>query len=99
MSFVLLIVAWKTKNMFDLFKCRNSEKIVLKYYKTTDSFECFTYDQLYHDSVKLQNELRNVLKTIHSDVDVEEGSQSISCLNIALLFTIHSPAILPAIVG
>lgn len=74
--------------MFNLlnFQERNSNK-VLKFYATVDSVQVFTYADLYEESNKLLEGIRSW------------KNDSTSVYNIAILLTLHSPALLPAIVG
>lgn len=57
---------------------------VLKFYETADSLQEFSYGDLYGDSIRLASCIENVLS---------------ATANIGILLSIHSPALLPVIVG
>lgn len=74
--------------MFNLsnFQRRDNSK-VLTFFATADTSQIFTYADLYSGLIKLSECLRT------SKNDSTRG------FNVAILLPVHSPALLPAIVG
>lgn len=81
--------------MFNLldFKRRN-EKNVLQYFETADSRQSFSYADLYTRAFEFSSNLQKILIE-----NASNSKQSALNCNIAILLTVHSPALLPAIVG
>ena len=65
---------------------------VLKFIETVDSSQVYSYADLYIDSTRLSKCLGELLESTAIDNDAR-GS------NVAILLPVHSPAILPSIVG
>lgn len=77
-------------NLSDIKKRGDSK--VLKFFETVESSQVYSYADLYGDSVNLSTCLE---KLLISKVD-DNSAQS---FNVAIWLPVHSPAILPSIVG
>lgn len=81
--------------MFNLSEIqKRNEKTVLQYFHTVDSSQVFSYADLYKNSIELAANIQNILRKSASSSAV-----SINRINVAVLLPLHSPALLPAIVG
>lgn len=72
---------------------RWSDCRVLKFFETIDVAQVFSYADLHKDSTKLVKCLKNIMTTSRDD------SSHLIGLNVGILLSIHSPALLPAVVG
>lgn len=74
---------------------KKSNKTLLKYFETANNPpQIYSYGDLHVQSIQLSAALEEVLRNITS-----QSTQSTLNLNIAILLPVHSPAILPALVG
>lgn len=77
-------------NLIDIQKRNDSS--VLKFFKTANSAQVYSYADLYRDSTNLSTCLHKLLNSISND----NGKRS---LNVAIFLPVHSAAIVPSIVG
>lgn len=77
-------------NLSDIQK-RNDSR-VLKFFKTVDSSQIFSNADLYRDSISLSTCLQQMSKS----TVIESGARG---FNVAILLPVHSPAVLPSILG
>lgn len=74
---------------------RRNERLVLQYFETADSSKVYSYADLYRQSLELSTNLQKILsKTANNSSQSSSPNYS-----IAILLPVHSPALLPAIVG
>lgn len=73
---------------------RRNERLVLQYFETADSSKVYSYADLYRQSLELSTNLQKILSKTANN-----SSQSSPNYSIAILLPVHSPALLPAIVG
>lgn len=81
--------------MFNLtdFK-KKSDQIVLKFYETAGLPQVYSYDDLHRQSVLLSTVLKEYVTCMSN-----ESAHFSQNFNVAILLPVHSPALLPAIVG
>lgn len=73
---------------------QRNDRNVLQYFEKADSSIEYSYADLYRHSIEISSKLKKILiKTISNQID-----SPIGC-NIAILLPVHSPALLPALVG
>lgn len=83
-----------TKEHFEKF----NKNIVLKYYKTTDSIKNYFYRELLIDSFNLCHILNVIFEQELKIVTTQDNDFYMNC-NVAVLLSVHSPALLPSFVG
>lgn len=80
-----------------MFKLSNFERWtdcrVLRFFERVNHTETFSYAKLHKNATKLATCLKNIITTSTNDSSHKNG------LNIGILLSIHSPALLPAVVG
>lgn len=84
-----------------MFRCQKFEKykknIVLKFYTKLNGIETFSYENLCVDSLNWSMLLKNVIRE-EKNFELQDEKFCLS-YNVIVLLPVHSPALLPAIVG
>lgn len=74
---------------------KKSNNTLLKFFETANNPpQVYSYGYLHQQSIQLSRALEELLRNITS-----QSTQSTLNFNIAILLPVHSPAVLPALVG
>lgn len=74
---------------------KKSNNTLLKFFETANNPpQVYSYGDLHQQSIQLSGALEELLRNITS-----QSTQSTLNFNIAILLPVHSPAVLPALVG